>query len=151
MPTEKPSDRPSPPPLPATSAVISRGTSLLNVWTLIALAALLAAAMQWDYILSCRYDFLRIDCIAAGIAGGIGAAACLGGAMHFTALAPPGTWWLWKLLLLVQKRLLMIAQLLVMAVCVFAAGLIVFHMDIPGSQAALQNWRPKAGQAVLMY
>ena len=139
------------PTAPAAEHPVSSGDSLLHVWTLMALAALLAAAVQWDYILSCHFDFLRIDCIAAGIAGGIGMAICIGGAMHFLDRAIPGAWWLWKFLLLVQKRLLMIAQLVVMGLCVYAAGLIAFHKDVPGSEAALSNWKPKADSAVLRY
>lgn len=129
---------------PATKTVPAdprpaRGGYLLHAWLLMALATLLCAAIEWDYILATHFAFLRVDGLAGGMAGCIGAAACLGGAMHFLDLALPGTRWFWRVLLLSQKRLLMIAQLLVMAMCVLAAGLMVFHKDIPGSEPWVTN------------
>jgi hypothetical protein len=108
--------------------------SLSRAWLMIGFAVLLVVATRHAYFLALSNPFLRTDCLVAGIISGAGMAFSLGGAMHYldSALAA-GPRWYWSLLLIAEKRLLLIGQILAMALAVLSAGLMIFHAPIPGA------------------
>ena len=117
---------------------------------MIALAILLAAAMQHDYLIARECGFLRIDCLVAAIAGGAGAAFCLGGAMHYLDLAlAGGVAWYLRAVFVVQKRILMVAQMAAAGLVVGALGLMIFHEPIPDSERTIpdRGWVPGGADA----
>jgi hypothetical protein len=94
---------------------------------------LLAAYFIWQIAL--HTDDLRTECLVAEIVTGIGATSCLAGIMHFLDLPLLGgraPWYLrWPLLL--NKRLLLAAELATTALTLAAAFILLFGLKIPGA------------------
>jgi hypothetical protein len=112
---------------------------LLHCWLMIALGVILAAAVVQDYRLLQTYTYLKARILVAEIVAGAGVAFCFGGAMHYLDLAlayrratGERLAWYWRLLLVVQKRVLVLVQLAGAAVVVTVLGIVIFDWKIPG-------------------
>jgi hypothetical protein len=112
---------------------------LLHGWLVIGLGLMLVGAAFRDYRLAQTFPFLRVQFLVAEIVAGAGIAWCFGGAMHFVDLAleyrratGERLRWYWRLLLVVQKRLLLLAQFAAAALVVGLIVAIIFGWRIPG-------------------
>ena len=112
---------------------------LLHCWLMIGLGLMLVGAAIRDYRYLQVWDFLRVHFIVAEIIAGVGIAFCFGGAMHYLDLVlayrratGAKLAWYWRVLLVLQKRLLMIFQLAAAALVIGLIGLIIFDVPIPG-------------------
>ena len=134
-----------PPSAPATAPSQKVFQPLLTACSCIAAALIILAAAEWDYSLALRYQFLRTDCLLAGIAAALGATACLAGAIYYLnrALATHLRWY-WKALLATSVRLFMLLQLLTMALALGAAFLLIFDKPLPGTarESMIQRLAP---------
>jgi len=122
----------SPPTTPATA---KRTTFLLHASLTFSLGLAILTAIAHDYRLVQRYDFLRTDCLLAGIIAGCATAFCFGGTLHYvhaflTTAGLPVAWYV-KLLCFLLNRLLLLLQLAAMAVVVLALGALLFGWEIP--------------------
>lgn len=119
--------------------------AVVRCWLMISMALLILSVVLWDFRLGQQYDFLRADCLVAGVAAGVGATACLGGAMHFLDVAlAGGVAWYWRILFKLNQRLLMLGQLLAIGIAVGAVGLAIFDKPIPGPDRTVleRYWIP---------
>ena len=115
-------------------------SSLLNCWMMISFAAAIGGAAFLDYRIVQEFAFLRTACLVAGIAAGVGATFCLGGAMHYVdeILATPAKpAWYWRWLLVTQRRLLMFGQLAATALVLWIVATFIFNLKIPGPDYAI--------------
>ena len=117
--------------------VPSRRQLFLNCWLMMALGALLCGAAFQNYRDLQEYGFMRTNCMVAAVAAGIGIAFAFGGAMHYADLllahdAARRPHFLLRVLLVIQKRLLLILQLAAAALVLGALAAVMFDMNISG-------------------
>ena len=122
---------------------------LLTSWALTSLGILILAVAAWDYSQAVQYDFLRLQVLIGWMAAGIGATACLGGAMIFVdrAVAERRRAWYARLALAAQQRALMLGQFITMALALLAAYLLIFGYPIPGPHWLDPRWTPSSAMA----
>lgn len=118
-------------------------------WLMTALGLLLAGVALHDFRLGQEFEFLRVQCLVAEIVAGAGMAVCFGGAMHYLdgALGCRGAGggrvrWYWRVVLVVQKRVLMAGQLGAAAMVVLAVGAIIFDKPIMGADRMAGLYTP---------
>jgi len=127
---------------PEPSSVPQRTAAVLHCWLMTALGLLIAGIALYDLRLAQHYEFLRTPCLVAEIIAGCGAAFCFGGAMHYVDVARTAEtlWdpvrWYWKILFFIQKRFLMLLQLVLMAGALASVGALILGWKIPG----LEEW-----------
>jgi len=97
-------------------------------------AGALLGALAWAYAVMRVDSIARADCLIAVIVAAIGAVVCLAGAMHYLdepmmGAVPP---WPVRWALKVNKRIIMLAQLAVMALAIAAAYALIFGFKVPG-------------------
>ena len=101
---------------------------------MIASAAAVLGGLYYSYLNFAAIDSLRVHVCVAGIVAGVGSTICLGGAMHYldrVRMAETTEWFLrWPLSL--YKRAILLAELGTTGVAVFAAGVLIFGLKIPG-------------------
>jgi len=123
---------PSPGTLPLTPAPATARQHLLNNWLMIAFSVALAAAALADYRAFQISPSMKVQCLIAGIAAGVGMVFTLGGAMHYgDLLLATRPAWYWRWLLITQRRLLMLAQLAATALFLAILAAMIFDLKIP--------------------
>ena len=112
---------------------------LLHCWLVTGLGLMLVGAAARDYRLVQTFQFLRVQFLVAEIVAGTGIAWCFGGAMHFVDLmlehrraTGERLRWYWRVLLVLQMRVLLVVQLAAAALVVGVIGIVVFGSRIPG-------------------
>ncbi len=120
------------PNTPPTADIMKRPLLLLGL--LIALAMLLVSAGLYAYHIDTFDHVNDARCKVALIIVGIGTTLCLAAAMHLLnkliELRPRR---IWRWLMLLAVRLLMVGQLGATGVALACGGLLLFHKDIPSS------------------
>ncbi len=118
---------------------------LLHAALVASLGILLLAIAFWDFRLAQEDEFLRTNVLVSEIAAGVAAAVCFGGAIHYINSALTiRLHWFFRIPLFAKTRLLMLLQLGAMGLAVYAAGLVILHEPIPGSDHAYlyRGWTP---------
>jgi hypothetical protein len=129
------------PAAPGKGATASTGNVLdavLQSWLMTVLGLILVGVAIRDYSVARTHVFLRVHCLVAEIVAGAGIAFCFGGAMHYLDVALAGRTakgtraaWYWRVLLVLQKRLLLVGQLAATALIVVVLVVIVLKVPLP--------------------
>lgn len=135
----QPANVPAPPNAATTlslARITLRAACMCMLLIFFAAIILLAAYFAWRTAL--QVEWLRTECLVAGIVAGFGSTACLAGAMHYLDLPLMGyvpSWYIrWPLML--NKRILFAAQLATTALALASAGILIFGFKIPGTPHA---------------